>query len=34
MCKSKDILETLKKTKGHGGMTKAQISLAEAQAEE
>lgn len=34
MCKSKDILETLKKTKGHGGMTKAQISLAEAQAED
>lgn len=34
MCKSKDILETLKKTKGYGGMTKAQTSLAEAQAED
>lgn len=34
MCKSKAILETLKKTKGHGGMTKAQLELAEAQAED
>lgn len=34
MCKSKAILETLKKTKGYGGMTKAQLSLAEAQAED
>ena len=34
MCRSVDVLETLKKTKGCGGMTKAQIALAEAQAED
>ena len=30
MCRSADILETIKKTKGCGGMTKSQIMLAEA----
>ena len=33
-CKSVDVLETIKKTKGCGGMTKSQILLAEAQAED
>ena len=31
MCKQKVVLETIKKTKGRGGMTPAQIELAEAQ---
>lgn len=34
MCHSVDVLETIKKTKGCGGMTKAQLALAEAQAED
>ncbi len=34
MCKSATCLETIKKTKGKGGMTPAQIKLAEAQAED
>lgn len=34
MCKSIAVLETIKKTKGQGGMTKSQILLAEAQAED
>lgn len=34
MCRSVDVLETIKKTKGCGGMTKSQILLAEAQAED
>lgn len=34
MCRSKEILESIKKQRGQGGMTKAQISLAEAQAED
>ena len=34
MCKSVLVLETIKKSKGQGGMTKAQIMLAEAQAED
>ena len=34
MCQSVTVLETIKKTKGCGGMTKAQIALAEAQAED
>lgn len=33
-CRSVDVLETIKKTKGCGGMTKSQILLAEAQAED
>ena len=31
MCKQKAVLEAIKKTKGRGGMTPAQIELAEAQ---
>ena len=34
MCKQKIVLETIKKTKGRGGMTSAQIQLAEAQTED
>ena len=34
MCKSGAVLEAIKKTKGKGGMTSAQIKLAEAQAED
>lgn len=34
MCKQKLVLETIKKTKGNGGMTPAQIKLAEAQVED
>ena len=34
MCKSVVVLETIKKSKGQGGMTKSQIMLAEAQAED
>ena len=34
MCKQAVVLDTLKKTKGKGGMTSAQIKLAEAQAED
>lgn len=34
MCRSVDILETIKKTKGQGGMTKSQIMLAETQAKD
>lgn len=34
MCKAATVLETIKKTKGKGGMTPAQIKLAEAQAED
>ena len=34
MCKAKIVLETIKKTKGHGGMTPAQLQLAEAQSED
>ena len=34
MCKSIVILDTIKKSKGCGGMTKSQLMLAEAQAED
>lgn len=34
MCKSIAVLETIKKTKGQGGMSESQILLAEAQAED
>ena len=34
VCKSVTVLETLKKSKGRGGLTTAQIQLAEAQAED
>lgn len=34
MCKQAVILDTIKKTKGKGGMTSAQIKLAEAQSED
>ena len=34
MCRSVIVLETIKKSKGQGGMTKSQIMLAEAQAED
>ncbi|MBQ8671038.1 MAG: hypothetical protein IJ525_00780 [Alphaproteobacteria bacterium] len=34
MCKAQVILETIKKTKGKGGMTALQIELANAQAED
>lgn len=34
MCKQSVVLDTLKKTKGKGGMTSAQIKLAEAQSED
>lgn len=34
MCKQKIVLETIKKTKGRGGMTPAQVELAEAQTED
>lgn len=34
MCKQKVVLETIKKTRGRGGMTPAQIELAEAQTED
>lgn len=34
MCKAKLVLETIKKTKGRGGMTPAQLQLAEAQSED
>lgn len=34
LCKQAVVLDTLKKTKGKGGMTSAQIKLAEAQAED
>lgn len=34
MCKAVIVLQTIKKTKGKGGMTSAQIELAEAQAED
>ena len=34
MCKQKVVLETIKKTKGRGGMTPAQMQLAESQAED
>ena len=34
MCKQKVVLETIKKTKGRGGMTPAQIELAEAQTQD
>lgn len=34
MCKASIVLETIKKTKGKGGMTSAQIKLAEAQSED
>lgn len=34
MCKQKVVLETIKRTKGRGGMTPAQIQLAEAQTED
>lgn len=34
MCKQAVVLDTLKKTKGKGGMTSAQIKLAEAQSED
>lgn len=34
MCRSVDVLETIKKTEGCGGMTQSQILLAEAQAED
>lgn len=34
VCKSVTVLETLKKSKGRGGLTVAQIQLAEAQAED
>ena len=34
MCKAMLVLETIKKTKGRGGMTSAQLQLAEAQSED
>ena len=34
MCKQSVVLDTIKKTKGKGGMTSAQIKLAEAQSED
>lgn len=34
MCKAKLVLETIKNTKGRGGMTPAQLQLAEAQSED
>lgn len=34
MCRSVVVLETIKKSKGCGGMTKSQLMLAEAQAED
>ena len=34
MCKQAIVLDTIKKTKGKGGMTSAQIKLAEAQSED
>lgn len=34
MCKAAFVLQTIKKSKGKGGMTSAQIELAEAQAED
>lgn len=34
MCRAAMVLETIKKTKGKGGMTSAQIKLAEAQSED
>jgi predicted nucleic acid-binding Zn-ribbon protein len=34
MCKQAVVLDTIKKTKGKGGMTSAQIKLAEAQSED
>ena len=34
MCKQKGFLEAIKKTRGRGGMTPAQIELAEAQCED
>lgn len=34
LCKQSVVLDTIKKTKGKGGMTSAQIKLAEAQAED
>ena len=34
MCKQKAVLETIKNTKGRGGMTPAQLQLAEAQSED
>lgn len=34
MCKQAVVLDTVKKTKGKGGMTSAQIKLAEAQSED
>lgn len=34
LCKQSVVLDTIKKTKGKGGMTSAQINLAEAQAED
>ena len=34
LCKQAVVLDTIKKTKGKGGMTSAQIKLAEAQAED
>lgn len=34
MCKQAVVLDTLKKTRGKGGMTSAQIKLAEAQSED
>lgn len=34
MCKAKLVLETIKKTRGRGGMTPAQLQLAEAQSED
>lgn len=34
MCRAAIVLQTIKKTKGKGGMTSAQLELAEAQAED
>lgn len=34
MCKQKTVLEVIKKTRGRGGMTPAQMKLAEAQTED
>ena len=34
MCRSVVVLETIKKSEGHGGMTQSQLLLAEAQAED
>lgn len=34
MCKQKAVLETIKQLKGRGGMTTAQVNLAEAQCED